>query len=156
MVRRGTFEKAGRQLLPSIAYGDAAGLPVETRSYDFIENKYGGVNKFIPVVDNSYVMLDFPEGTTSDDTQLSVAVSRALIKARGFDIGTMADEHVRAYRETPRDTTPRGRVLTRFLGGSTTESVQKIIGGVSPHESGSKEGTGNGVLIKWLRSSIGK
>ena len=37
------FERAAKNLLPAIAYGDAAGLPVETRSAEYIEVNHGTI-----------------------------------------------------------------------------------------------------------------
>lgn len=142
------LQRTGDKLLESIAYGESTGLCVETKSRDFIRNKYGWIDKLMPVIDNAYCLQDFPEGTTGDDAQHSASVARGLVRSDGFDISTQADELVIAYNETPRDTTPSGRVVTRFWGGSTTGAAENLIAGVSPHESGTKGGEGNGVIIK--------
>lgn len=142
------LQRTGEKLYETIAYGDSAGLCVETKSFDFIREKYRYIDRLMPIIDNSYCLQDYPEGTTSDDTQLSSAVGRALIRSDGFDIHSQADELVSAYNETPRDTTPSGRIITRFWGGSTTGAAENLIAGVSPYESGAKGGEGNGVIMK--------
>lgn len=142
------LQRTGEKLYESIAYGDSAGLCVETRSFDFIRAKHGWINKLMPIVDNSYCLRDYPEGTTSDDTQLSLSVGNALVRSNGFDMQSQSDELVNAYHDTPRDTTPSGRVITRFWGGSTTGAAENLIAGASPYESGTKGGEGNGVIMK--------
>ena len=92
----------GDGLLPAIAYGDAAGLPVETKSHQQIAAKYGTIDQLVASHDNPFYMCEFTPGTWSDDTQLSMAVARALVCARGFDMQAIADEHVVEYNQTPQ------------------------------------------------------
>ncbi|MEO5948809.1 MAG: ADP-ribosylglycohydrolase family protein, partial [Candidatus Saccharimonas sp.] len=84
----------GERLIPSVAYGDAMGLPVETKSAAEIERRYDYIEHLIPPTDNPYYPGNFPAGTTSDDTQLSVGVTNALLAADGFDIQAQASEHL--------------------------------------------------------------
>jgi ADP-ribosyl-[dinitrogen reductase] hydrolase len=142
------LQRIGENLLPSVAYGDAAGVPVETKSFTYITEKHGKLTRLIPTTDNFYFKGEWPVGKTSDDTQLSVAVTNALIKANGFDLRRIADEHIDAYHDTPEYTLQDGRVKKIGWGGSTTSSIQRIIDGASPQESGFKGGDGNGILMK--------
>jgi len=140
--------RVGEQLRPSIAYGDARGLPTETMSAGDIAKRYGNLDHLIPPRDNPYYPGDFPAGTTSDDTQLSVAVAEALMAADGFDIKAQAAEHLRVYRATPKTKNFKGEMSVRGWGGSTTASMERLASGVSPLASGEKEGAGNGILMK--------
>lgn len=138
----------GEQLLPAIAYGDAAGLPVETKSYAYIQEHYGRLNRLIPVSENPFYVGEFDTGTWSDDTQLSLAVARALIHARRFDMQAIAEEHAREYAATPQITKPSGQVIKRGWGGSTTRSVERYMQGADVATCGEVGGTGNGVIMK--------
>lgn len=135
--------QAARQILPAIAYGDAAGLPVEAMSAEQISENYGRITELQAPSDHPF----FPgsaRGTVSDDTQLSLAVAESLIRTGGFSLESLADEHIAAYRQTPRTTegAPCG------WGGSTIKAVERMISGIPPRESGEKGKAGNGVVMK--------
>ncbi|MEO8691353.1 MAG: ADP-ribosylglycohydrolase family protein [Candidatus Saccharimonas sp.] len=153
------MSEIGKNLLPAIAYGDAAGLPVETRSQTQIIEQHGRISRLIPVTDNPMFGGEFGVGTWSDDTQLSMAVARALIRARGFDMAVIAKEHVTEYERTPQIVKPNGETTKRGWGGSTTRSIERYIAGTSVDQSGKLGGAGNGVLMKlaplayWLIAS---
>lgn len=142
------LQSIGEELLPAIAYGDAAGLPVETRSHEYIASKYGYVSKLLPVHENPFYTGEFGAGTWSDDTQLSMAVARALVRASTFDITAIADEHVAEYNNTPQVTKPNGQVVKRGWGGSTTHAVERYMAGTLWQECGEANGAGNGVIMK--------
>lgn len=134
--------QAARQILPAIAYGDAAGLLVEGRPAEDIRERYGRITELQAPSDHPF----FPgsaRGTVSDDTQLSLAVARSLIN-NGFSLESLADEHIAAYRQAPR--TAEG--VPCGWGGSTVKAVERMISGVSPRESGEKGKAGNGVVMK--------
>lgn len=134
--------QAARQILPAIAYGDAAGLLVEGRPAEDIRERYGRITELQAPSDHPF----FPgsaRGTVSDDTQLSLAVARSLIN-NGFSLESLADEHIAAYRQAPR--TAEG--VPCGWGGSTVKAVERMISGVPPRESGEKGKAGNGVVMK--------
>lgn len=135
--------QAARQILPAIAYGDAACLPVEGKPAEYIRERYGRITELQAPSDHPF----FPgsaRGTVSDDTQLSLAVAESLIRTGGFSLKSLAAGHVAAYRQAPRiaEGVPCG------WGGSTVKAVERIISGVSPRESGEKVKAGNGVIMK--------
>lgn len=135
--------QAARQILPAIAYGDAAGLPVEAMSAEQMSENYGRITELQAPSDHPF----FPgsaRGTVSDDTQLSLAVAESLIRTGGFSLESLTDEHIAAYRQAPRTTegAPCG------WGGSTIKAVERMISGVPPRESGEKGKAGNGVVMK--------
>jgi thiamine-phosphate pyrophosphorylase len=142
------FEYIGSRLLTAVAYGDAAGLPVETKSAAYIARHYGEISRLLPPVENPFYTGDLPEGTWSDDTHLSLAVAKALIRANGFNLQAQAQSHIDAYNETPLVTSPNGKLTKQGWGGSTTRSVERIIEGMSPDLAGEKDGAGNGILMK--------
>lgn len=137
----------GEALISAIAYGDAAGLPVETRTADYIGENYGVIAELIPTNENPFFGSAEQPGTWSDDTQLTLAVAKALIRAKGFDLATMAQTHLDAYDETP-EIMRKGRMVKRGWGGSTTNAMDKLREGVDPLHTGTIDGTGNGVLMK--------
>lgn len=141
------LQHIGEQLLPVIAYGDAAGLPVETRSAAEIVEEYGYIDSLQVTEDNPYFSGIYEPGMWSDDTQLSIAVIRGIMKAHGFDMGEIAEAHVVEYRRTPtvcRD----GKYRKRGWGKGTEQSVHRIMSGMSPYRSGSPVSSGNGVVMK--------
>lgn len=142
------IRRIGEQLLPAIAYGDAAGLPVETKSHQQIAAKYGVIDGLIASRENPFYMGEFTPGTWSDDTQLSMAVTRALVRAGRFDMRAIADEHVAEYNQTPQIVRESGQVVKRGWGGSTTRAVERYMAGVPVAECGEPAGAGNGVIMK--------
>lgn len=137
----------GNTLLPAVAYGDAAGLPVETLSAQKIEDDYGYIDRLVSPALNPFYE-GAPIGSWSDDTQLSLAMAKALIKNGGFDIGAVAQEHIEELERTPLVQVGKGEPVPRGWGHSTAESIQKLIAGTSPDKSGKKDGAGNGIVMK--------
>jgi ADP-ribosyl-[dinitrogen reductase] hydrolase len=144
---RNILRRQGAVLIPAIAYGDAAGLPVETRTAEYISEHHGVINELLPTKENPFFGSEDNLGIWSDDTQLSLAVTKALIKANGFNLDAMAEAHLEAYDNTP-EITRDGKQVKRGWGGSTTDSMERLRNGMSPDVSGSPGGTGNGVLMK--------
>ena len=138
----------GEELLPTIAYGDAAGLPVETKSHQQIAAQYGTIDELIASRENPFYMGEFAAGTWSDDTQLSMAVARALARAGKFDMVAVAGEHVAEYNNTPQVIKPSRQVVKRGWGSSTTRAVERYIAGTPWQECGEPNGAGNGVIMK--------
>ena len=141
------FIHKGRTFLTSIAYGDAAGLPVETRSAEYIAEHYGVINHLVGSSENPFYVGKYEPGLWSDDTQLSIAVASGLIDTDGFDLDAQANRHVIAYDSTP-EMERRGITVKRGWGGSTTAAMEKLKQGIRPEASGTKDGSGNGVLMK--------
>lgn len=146
-IHRDQLAYKGEALLPFIAYGDAAGLPVETKSAQEIADRYGRIEHLIASSENPFFEGSFTPGFWSDDTQLSVAVVQGLMSQNGFSLEAMAREHLIAYDQTP-DVERKGRMVKRGWGGSTIDAMEKLRAGVSAEYSGTKEGAGNGVLMK--------
>jgi ADP-ribosylglycohydrolase len=140
----------GEQLLSVVAYGDAAGLPYEKKP----PLQPGSVSRLEDTRTNPFLG-EHPAGTWSDDTHLSLAVAMSLIEANGFDIANMAQWHIAAYAHVqgahsnpdlvPPIVTTHGN---NGWGGSTTQSIERLMRGVDPAVSGQENGAGNGVLMK--------
>lgn len=141
------LQHIGDLLIPTVAYGDAAGLPTETMSHEKIQRVYGRVGKLLLTSTNEFFAGEYAPGTWSDDTQLTIAVASSLTEADGFDINSQAGAHVAAFYETPI-VEFKGKLRPRGWGGSTVNSMRRIIDGVSPLEAGEVDGVGNGVLMK--------
>lgn len=135
------------KLCEAVAYGDAAGLPVETKSASQIKERYGTIATLLPPTDNPFFAGEYPEGTWSDDTALTLAVAEGIIEADGFDIHAQAKTHIKALDETPK-TDWEGKQVPRGFGRSTFKSIERLKSGVSPLEAGEPEGAGNGVIMK--------
>lgn len=141
------LQRIGELLLPVIAYGDAAGLPVETRSASEIADEFGKISGLLTTTANPYFAGEYEAGMWSDDTQLSMAVIRGIIRAGGFDLEAIAAEHVVEYKATPT-VIRKDRLRKRGWGKGTEESIHRVMSGMSPYKSGSPQSTGNGVLMK--------
>lgn len=136
------------QLLPVVAYGDAAGLPHEGGRPEQIGDVSGLRDTFI----NPYIG-EYPAGTWSDDTHLSLVVARSLL--RGFDLERIARDHVDALRHVHGATDIQDLVppivtteKQNGWGASTTRAIGRLAAGISPLDSGEDKGAGNGVLMK--------
>lgn len=143
-----SLEKIGERLIPAVAYGDAAGLPVETKTRDEIAEKYGTIDRLIPTHANPFFQESLGRGTWSDDTQLTLVVANSFLRAGAFDMRAIADGHVNAYHDTPELVRPDGRKTKRGWGGSTVNSVRRFMESGDFGTSGERGGTGNGVIMK--------
>jgi ADP-ribosylglycohydrolase len=77
----------------------------------------------------------------------TLAVARALIKANGFSLEAFAETHLEAYDGTA-EMIHEGECVKPGWDDSTTAAIDKLHAGVSPLESGTFDGAGNGVLMK--------
>lgn len=132
-----------RGMLLGVGVGDALGMPVECMSPQKILEKYpdakGRVTEYL--VPTGHKWFDGRSaGTSTDDTQLTLAVNNALIEAKGPDIHTQVKCHIAALKED-----------TSGWGGSTKHSIRRLANGVpytKSGEAGPKGGKGNGVPMK--------
>jgi ADP-ribosylglycohydrolase len=142
ILERGVTLTRGRveAVLSLVMLGDALGLPVETWSAREIEEKFGHVRRLHSLEGNRYLRGE-PIGSYSDDTQLTLAVARAVVSPDLIDIGLLAREHIAAYLETQRG-----------WGTATRVAVERLLQGETPDRSGRVDNPGaalgNGVLMK--------
>lgn len=121
-----------------IAIGDALGMPVETFSSQEIQKKHGRITEYhSPKIGGHKYYNEVNAGTTTDDTQLTLAVAEGIIAANGLDMEEQAKSHVAAYRES-----------TLGWGRSTKESVRNLANGSHWSKSATNKGLGNGVAMK--------
>jgi len=116
------------------AVGDALGVPMETMHRDQIIKLWKG-KPFKNYVGKKTGIRG--RGCWSDDTQLSIAIARALIRKHGINWDTIAEEHVRQLCLGPRG-----------WGRSTRGAVLRLMTGVDVNDSGTPDGAGNGVVMK--------
>lgn len=139
-------------LLPAIAYGDAFGLPAEGKSVQEIKERYGELTELVAPQGHPFFPYE-TRGTTSDDTQLSVAVSESVVEAKGYSLDSQVKYHVTAYEVTPQ-IEDNGVSIARGWGKSTIESIERIKNGTHPEQAGHPGGAGNGVVMKMAPLAI--
>lgn len=120
------------------AIGDALGLPAETMTRDQIHERFGRITEFLDTEPGHPFMKEgWPATHWTDDTALTLATTRGLLRAGGFDMRVVAGEHVLMSREG-----------TTGWGGSTKDSIRRFEEGVPLGATGNTDGAGNGVLMK--------
>lgn len=117
-----------------LAIGDALGATVEFLTPREIKLKYGEHNK---IVGGGWLKLK--PGQVTDDTAMSLALGRGLIRSDGFEARTVCEEFAAWLRTRPVDvgnTCRRG--IARFIHDGTTEK---------PYNDGD---AGNGACMRTL------
>jgi ADP-ribosylglycohydrolase len=135
-----------RGCLVGLAVGDALGMPVETMSPSAIRlaTNGHGVNGYLaPIQRRIEDTRGLPPGSWTDDTQLTLAVARSLVRANGFDLRDQADELVSEWRRT-----------TFGWGGTTAHSARelderrRLPDDPAPMPIKPGDGCGNGVAMR--------
>ena len=122
--------------------GDALGMPVETWTPSQIKERYGRIETCIEPKGHKW-WDGHPAGGYTDDTQLSLAVAKALIDAKCFYMRAIVTRHIEAFDAD-----------TGGWGHSTKKAVEKLKQGESWLTSGVGVwdeygiGGGNGVPMK--------
>lgn len=144
MKRKGTSISLEniQAIMLGIALGDSLGLAVETLSAQQISRRFGRVTDFLDLKNNKFFRnQSIPNGTYSDDAQLSAALFEAYVIAGEFSIEEIAKQHIIAYQQS-----------TLGWGGSTVAGVEALMAGLTPNEADYKArlkaGTGNGIPMK--------
>jgi ADP-ribosyl-[dinitrogen reductase] hydrolase len=107
-------------VLLGLACGDALGGPVEFQSRDAIAARYPtGLREFV-----GGGWLNLAPGEVTDDTQLTLALCRAL-GADGLDLDALAAEFIAWYDSGPKD-----------IGHTTRAALAALKAGTPPTESG--------------------
>jgi len=91
-----------------LAVGDALGATVEFMTRGEIKAKYGEHNRII-----GGGWLKLKPGQVTDDTAMSLAIGRALIRSGGFDLEAVCDEFAAWLRSKPIDI---GNTCRRGIG----------------------------------------
>lgn len=118
------------------AYGDACGMPFETKAPLEIFDRNGGWVTGLTHPKNSFGAY-LKSGGWTDDTQLKLAIMEAVLNEGEVNMPAIAQGHVRIWD-----------VGARGWGGSTRESVLKLKKGVPWQRSGKRGGAGNGIPMK--------
>ena len=111
-------------MLTGVMLGDMLGSTVEGWSPQQVEEKHGRITGLLP------------GSCTTDDWQLTVAVSEALIQS-GMDMDAQAAAHVAAMKES-----------SSRWGRTTNVAVHSLAVGKHWSKSGQLLGIGNGVVMK--------
>lgn len=92
------FEDKWLGCLFGVAIGDALGMPVETLTHDEILDATGGqgVRDYLDPIQTK-VKHQLRAGQTTDDTRLTLAVARSLIRQKRFDRADQIAELVACY-----------------------------------------------------------
>ncbi|NCU37730.1 hypothetical protein EOL96_01545 [Candidatus Saccharibacteria bacterium] len=146
-MNKGELRSVAELLIPAVAYGDAAGLPVETLSFEEIRQRYGRIGRLLPSQENPFYESESNPGAWSDDTQLTIVIARSLTRVGAFNLSDIADLHVDTYNDTPK-LMRNGQMIARGWGKSTAKSVERYMQGVPAETTGEAHGAGNGVLMK--------
>ena len=150
------IRQIGENILPFVAYGDSAGLPFEAKSIRYMRtyiNNFGNLKGLVDISTNPYIG-NYPSGTWSDDTHLTIAMARALIYGSGYNISKIANEHIEAL-EHVNGSTDVPELVPPILsengktgwGKGTINAVENLSAGIAPSGSGI-DTSGNGVLMK--------
>lgn len=131
-----------KPLLIGCAFFDSLGIGFETQSYqsveDYIKFHPDWYKSFVTPWENPYYDIKkFEPGIFTDDFQLTFAMVKSLIESDGISLYTIAQQHINEYL-----------ISTNGWGNGTKASVERLMDGISPLESGNKESVGNGVLMK--------
>jgi len=144
-----------------IAIGDALGMPVETMTREQILRATGGKgvkNYLTPSQKRIKGTRKLPPGSTTDDTQLTLAVAKSLVNKREFDLRDLASVHVEELKASGygwgRTTTTSISEIAEWFrrGGDPTNDGQPTPGTRSPEDPApdpqTGQGCGNGVAMK--------
>lgn len=142
--RRATFNARDRAtgLLMGCAIGDALGMPVEGLENELTIraiHRLGGIRDFL--APQSHVLKSLKRlrpGCWTDETQLTVAITRAMIRTGGLDYDAIAAAHVHAF-ET---------LELRGWEATTKQACRRLAQGTDRRRSGKLGGSGNAVAAK--------
>lgn len=133
-----------RGCMLGLAIGDALGMPVETMTPQEILAATGGagVTGFLAPLQTRFHSTErLKPGQWTDDTQLSLAIARSLVRKRGFNLADIAAEHIVEYHG-----------VRRGWGESTRIGIAELADGVrkpgEPVRAVKAHGMGNGVAMK--------
>ncbi len=123
-----------------LAIGDALGFPIEFSPIDLIHSRYGssGITTFVQAFPNA------PLGIYSDDTDMSLAVARALLQSKNpKDIDNVMSEIVREFIDWANNCEEMRAPGTTCLNG-----CDNLAKGISWQESGIRNSKGCGAAMR--------
>jgi ADP-ribosyl-[dinitrogen reductase] hydrolase len=121
--------------LLGLAIGDALGMPFEGMRASEIRKRVGRVRDFS---DAPWRMLK--AGQWTDDTKMMLCHARSIVNCGRFDPGDTAREFLAWFESND----------WRGIGRATYESMQRLVAGIPPQESGTKGemAAGNGAAMR--------
>lgn len=142
--RRSAFNAKDRLtgMLMGCAIGDALGMPVEglenTLTLRAI-HRLGGIRDFLaPQAHVLKSLRRLRPGCWTDETQLTIAITRAILREGDLSYDAIADAHVRAF-ET---------LELRGWEATTKQACRRLAQGTNRSRSGKLGGAGNAVAAK--------
>jgi ADP-ribosyl-[dinitrogen reductase] hydrolase len=118
-----------------LALGDALGAP-----FEFLRAR--NVPDPIPALELPW--LDFPPGSTTDDTAMARTLSRSLAERGGFDPADLVRRHLEWFASDPPDVgTLTRRVLMRVAAGQEATGAARAVW----EERGPEVSAGNGSVM---------
>ncbi|MDG7045010.1 MAG: ADP-ribosylglycohydrolase family protein [Nitrososphaerota archaeon] len=126
--------------LYGVAIGDAMGMPTTFLSREDIKERYGHVDGFLEAPSESSVHSRMGMAEYTDDTELTFALAKTIIRRRRVDPAEVASELVRwADRHDILNTT--------LIGPSTRAAIEGLKRGL-PYTVTGKNGTTDGCAMK--------
>lgn len=121
--------------LLGLAVGDALGMPVEGMRASSIRSRLGRVRDFM---DAPWRLLK--AGQWTDDTMMALCQARSIVERGGVDQEDTAREFLAWFKSGE----------WRGIGGATYDSMQRLLQGVPPEESGMRGemAAGNGAAMR--------
>ena len=142
--RRSAFNAKDRLtgMLMGCAIGDALGMPVEGLENELTLraiHRLGGIRDFLaPQAHVIKSLRRLRPGCWTDETQLTLAITRSLIAENGLDYDAIAEAHVRAF-ET---------LELRGWEATTKQACRRLAQGTNRRRSGKLGGSNNAVAAK--------
>lgn len=89
-------------LILGCSVGDAKGIPFENQTKEQIMKKLQIIDQNLSYIvcgdENPYIPKGYGPGMWTDDTQLSLAMMRSLIRENKMDMDTVVEEHTKEYQ----------------------------------------------------------
>lgn len=149
------FKRKARGCLAGLAIGDALGMPVETLTPEEIRAATGGegVRGFIAPIQTRFGTTRLPARSTTDDTQLALAIARSIIRTGRFDPADQARVLAAEFRRPETQNKGWGRATKEAAAAFAAWFESNGAKGRSPFESAPEPevpgaGCGNGVAMK--------
>jgi ADP-ribosyl-[dinitrogen reductase] hydrolase len=135
-----------RGCLLGLACGDALGGPVEFKSRQWIAERYpNGVRDF---VGGGWLSLE--PGEITDDTQLTLAMARSLVKGGPLDMNDVAAYFLEWHHSQPKDQGNLTRAALHLLDSGKPWSQA----GEIARDTGASGGAGNGSVMRCAPAAL--
>ncbi len=122
------------------AIGDALGMPTTFMTRETIKQRYGFVDKFIEPPSDSFPHSSLKAGTYTDDTGLTFALARSIIREKRVNPEAVAAELMKWVQENDA-------LEGTIIGPSTRKAIENMLNGM-PIELTGRSGTTNGCAMK--------